>query len=235
MRFFWVSASICIGMCSSAQAGPIWSYYSGGETGYQQLTADRQFEKSVFEVRVGSPLPIQQWEAALWEQKRSGGLRDSAQIEWFNPTSVPFSLTYTASRTVLARIGTTLLSFSEVESDFSDMFIRTRAIGTSFIKLEHLRMVSPAGVELLRLGDLVSYHNDQISMIRVQQSGGGVIVPFTLTGTMTMLWEEGHRPSGSELNFEVRMTDNIATIPTPACAALLVGLGLFRARRRISH
>jgi hypothetical protein len=242
-KLFGVCVSAAV--VATAQAGVLWSPFAGNEEQYQLLTAGRTSEKSVFEVRIGSspstPVGDSQWEAGLWSQKRSGGLRDSRQLDWAgNSVSLPFSVQWLTRKTVIATIGDETLSDTNVAGNFSDVFIRARSEPGSSIALSDLRMVDSRGNTLTEIDDLNnrSLFGNSSSYVRIQNEDRGRFKPFTLSGVVTMNWEADQKPDGSKLGFEVRLTDTTdfrartMPIPTPGGFALLAGAGVISIRRR---
>lgn len=210
---------------SAFAGGATWSYFAGGDVGFNALTNNGSLERAVAEGRIGNNANNGTWERGIWQQGGVGAPITSANYIWGNATPNTWSFDWDGVSTVTFNVGNTSLSWNAVAGDFTDIFIRTRSAADSALALTSMSFNGVDGN--LALGDLVSTGNGDVEYLRIT-NGGAPLSAFSLGGIADLSWT-GAQPSNSALAFQVKFTN---VVPAPGALAMLGAAGLVTRRRR---
>lgn len=212
-------------LSSSAMASVSWSYFGGGDAGFNALTNNGSLERAVAEGRIGNNALSGTWERAIWQQGGVGGTKAEGQFVWGNGSAYAWSFNWDGVNTVTFNLADTSISWNQVAGDFTDIFIRTRSGNDSSLLLSELAFSGVDGN--LNPGNLFSTGNGDVNYLQIT-NGGSPLGAFSLGGLVQFDWT-GNPPTNSALAFQVKFTN---VIPAPASMALLGLAGVLRRRRR---
>lgn len=211
-----------IAATTTASAGVTAAPFAGDDAAFNALTNNGGLEAAAAETRIGNAqAEAGIWEVAIWEQGGVGTPEDQAGRAIANGVAVPFTLTYDGASTVTFTVDGATTSWSGVTSNFTDIFIRTRAVSDTGITLSNLMLNGTPLGSTSSIGNNVDY-------LRIQNMGAP-FTAFTLTGDQTMGWTSS-RPNNSALAAQLKLTN---VIPAPASLALagIAGIAVTRRRR----
>jgi len=206
---------------STVASAATWSYYGGGDAGFNALTNNGALERGVTEARIGNNAVNGQWESAIWQQGAVGSPQTQDQFVFGNSQATSFSIAFDGANTVTFNLGGTTQTWTGMAGGFTDIFVRVRATETSSVLLSNLAL-SGSG---LSIGDL-SQSGLGVGYIRINNASD--FGAFTLSGTATLAWSDA-APSGTALAFQTKLA---RVIPTPGSLALMGVAGLIVGRRR---
>ena len=223
------SASFATGFTASAQAFTIGGPVTAQD--FEDLNLDIAYSA---ESRWGSgSVGGNTFELDIHRINDSGGFVNDAQGEfnWINGQAVDFSLSFDGISSLVYTVGGTVLSTTTVESSFSDFYLRTaaRKDGSSLL-LSDLSLTDRNNSGAL--GDVSSSCSGGIgcgffdaSYLHIADLSG----PFTLTGKSTMAWDPAHKPTQSNLAYQIKLiagaSEPPASTPEPASMLGLVLVG----------
>lgn len=224
------SAALTTGLASSAQAFTTGNSVTARD--FEDLNLDIAYSA---ESRWGSgTVGGNTFELDIHRINDSGGFvnDDQAEFNWVSGEAVDFSLTFDGISSLVYTVGDTVLSATTVDSNFSDMYLRTaaRKDGSS-IALSNLFLTDNNNSSAL--SDVSSSCAGgqgcgffDASYLYITDISGA----FTLTGQSTMTWDAGNKPRNSNLAYQVKLvagdpTDVPVSTPEPASmlSLLLVG------------
>lgn len=222
MRVVVCAAGVAASM--SARADPVWSYYAGGDIGYNALTNGGALEQGVVEGRIGNRVDIGTWEMGIWRFHDVGPFLAQGQLPWFNGVGAPFSIVYDGATTVTYTMGSTTISTTQLGGTFTDIFLRTRSATFGDVDLRSLQLI---GAGTLAVGPLASTGAADVDYIRIE-NGGQAFGAFELRGVQTLTWLSTEPPINSQVNAQFRLTN----VPAPASMVALLPLIACGRRRR---
>ncbi len=221
VRGVFVGCVAALTFASAASATPTWSYFAGGDAGFNALSNNGSLERAVTEGRIGNNAVNGTWEQGIWQQG-AVNLQVQGQFAWTNGSLTDWEIVYDGVSSITFTVGTQSISWGGMAGAFTDIFIRSRAATDSTMELVSLDLVG-AG---LGIGNLVSSGNGDVDYIRIENMGSN-FGAFTLRGQSRMTWT-GAAPTNSALAYQVKLTN---VVPEPASLALAIPSLLLTVRR----
>ena len=160
---------------------------------------------------------------------------DESNFLWENGAAVDFSVVFDGINTLTYTVGDTVLSTSEVERDFSDLYLRATArLGGSSIVLQNLVFDNGGASE--SVADVSSVCASGCGFFDASYFHiGDIDGAFELTGQSIMSWDEdANPPKNSNLAYQVKLVygDETADVPEPGMLLGLAGLAVGAIARR---
>lgn len=215
-----------ISLASTAMAGGVsWSYFGGGDAGFNGLTNNGALERAVAEGRIGNNAMNGTWERGIWQQGGVGSPVADGQYVWGNGSANEWEFNWDGVSQVTFIVGGQILQWNGVAGDFTDIFIRTRSAADSTLSLNSMNFDGADGN--INPGDLISSGSGTVNYLRIT-NGGATLGAFSLSGIAELSWT-GTQPTNSALAFQVKFTN---VIPAPGGIVLLGAAGLLTRRRR---
>jgi len=223
---FALSAFSALSLTGAVLAGNAsWSYFAGGDVGFNALSNNGALERAVAEGRIGNNGLSGTWERGIWQQGGVGSPQVEGQFVWGNGSPTEWEFNWDGVNTVTFIVGGQILSWNGVAGGFTDIFIRTRSAADSSLALTSLNFDGANGN--IDPGDLTSIGNGTVEYLRIT-NGGSQFGAFSLSGDANLSWS-GVQPNNSALAFQVKFTN---VIPAPGAIALLGVAGVLSRRRR---
>lgn len=200
-RLTYISCAVAALLAvASVPAYPLGTSHIGSDAEMLAMFSDTIF---VAEGRIGDGLGAATFELDLG--KSTSQPEVTAQFDWSNGMTVPFTLTYdNISNAVVFTVGGSTLNWASPLSGYSDLFVRTRAVdAASDIVIQNLSL---DGEVINDASHAVGANGLDILWIK----GGTIYDGFTLSGQVTMTWT-GTRPSQSRLAFQIKVDKLIPT------------------------
>ncbi len=155
---------------------------------------------------------------------------DQSNYRWENGEAVNFSVVFDGINTLTYTIGDTVLQTTEVEDNFSDLYLRTSAYRAgSSMTLTNMTFSNGGTTEAI--DDVASVCDSGCGFFDASYYHiGDIVGAFSLTGQSMMSWdEEGPLPTNSRLAYQVKLVygdGDIVSTPEPGSMLGLAGLAL---------